>query len=99
MVALHANPYFERPAGSRARQGYDDLVRALANHGRGFARPVLVVHGDTHTYRLDRPLSIHGAPDLKNVSRVESFGSPTTGWVRVTVDPDRPELFVVEPVP
>lgn len=99
MVAFHANPRFESPAGSRARRGYDDLVRALAEHARAFGRPVLVVHGDTHTYRLDRPLAIHGAPGLTNVTRVESFGSPVIGWVRVTLDPARPELFVVEPVP
>jgi hypothetical protein len=99
VVAFHANPRFDRPAGSRARLGHDDLVRALADHARVFAQPVLVVHGDTHTYRLDRPLAIHGAPDLDTVTRVESFGSPKVGWVRVTVAPDRPELFVVEPVP
>jgi hypothetical protein len=99
MAAFHANPRFDRPAGSRARLGHDDLVRALVNHARTFARPVLVVHGDTHTYRLDRPLAIHGAPDLNTVTRVESFGSPIVGWVRVTVDPEQPELFVVEPVP
>jgi hypothetical protein len=98
VVAFHANPRFERPAGSRARLGHDDLVRALTEHARAFARPVLVVHGDTHTYRLDRPLAIDGAPDVTTVTRVESFGSPVVGWVRVTVDPARPELFVVEPV-
>jgi hypothetical protein len=99
VVAFHANPRFEQPAGSRARRGHEDLVRALAEHARAFPHPVLVVHGDTHTYRLDRPLAIHGAPDLSNVTRLESFGSPMTGWVRVTIDPGRPELFVVEPVP
>jgi hypothetical protein len=98
VVAFHANPRFESPAGSRARLGYDDLVRALTEHARALGRPVLVVHGDTHTYRLDRPLVIHGAPDLTSVTRVESFGSPVVGWVRVTVDPSRQELFVVEPV-
>jgi hypothetical protein len=98
VVAFHANPHFERPAGSRARLGHDDLVRAVTQHARAFARPVLVVHGDTHTYRLDRPLAIHGAPNLTTVTRVESFGSPIVGWVRVTLDPALPELFLVEPM-
>jgi hypothetical protein len=97
VVAFHANPHFERSAGSRARYGHDDLVRALAEQAHAFARPVLVIHGDTHTYRHDRPLAISGAAAVGNLIRLESFGSPTIGWVRVTLDASRPELFVIEP--
>jgi hypothetical protein len=97
VVAFHANPNFERPAGSRARMGHDDLVRALAEQARAFAGPVLVIHGDTHTYRVTRPLVIKGAEDVGNLSRLESFGSPATGWVRVTIDSRDPALFVIEP--
>lgn len=98
VVASHANPHFERPAGSRARRGHDDLVRALAQHARAFPGPVLVIRGDTHTYRVSRPLVINGAEDAANLTRLESFGSPAIGWVRVTLDPDDRALFVIEPV-
>jgi hypothetical protein len=72
-------------------------VRALAEHARAFAGPVLVIHGDTHTYRVTRPLVIKGAEDVGNLNRLESFGSPATGWVRVTIDSRDPALFVIEP--
>jgi hypothetical protein len=98
VVAFHVNPHFERPPGSRARRSHDDLVRALAQHARAFARPVLVIHGDTHTYRVSRPLVINGAEDVANLTRLESFGSPAVGWVRVTLDPEDRALFVIEPV-
>jgi len=46
----------------------------------------LLIHGDTHRYRLDRPM-VHpgtGRP-LHNFTRIEVFGSPAVNWVRVQV--------------
>jgi hypothetical protein len=38
---------------------------------------VILVHGDTHTYRNDEPL-----PGLR---RVEVWGSPFVGWLRGSI--------------
>jgi hypothetical protein len=40
--------------------------------------------------------SATGQP-LANVTRVETFGSPNVGWVRVTFDPAGPAFVNVEP--
>ena len=34
---------------------------------------------------------------VPNALRLETYGSPFVGWVRVTVDPDSPGVFIVEP--
>jgi hypothetical protein len=32
-----------------------------------------------------------------NLTRLETYGSPFVGWVKVTVDPERPDVFTFEP--
>ncbi len=92
VVAIHGNPRFEAARGSRAREGYDDFVRALVKQVREFTKPVLLIHGDTHRYRVDQPLA-----DAPNLIRLETFGSPHVGWVKVTVDPALREVFAITP--
>jgi hypothetical protein len=36
-------------------------------------------------------------PFAAPITRLETYGSPFVGWVKVTVDPARPDLFSFEP--
>jgi hypothetical protein len=76
---------------------YDALLAQLAAGARRLGRPLLFVHGDTHTYRTDRPFRDGYGNRVENAQRLETFGSPVVGWVRVTVDPDDAKLFRIEP--
>ncbi len=97
MVVLQANPGFELP--SERRTGYNDLLAALEEETVLFGRPVVVVHGDTHTHRIDRPMTSSTSGErVENFTRVETFGSPVVGWVRVGVDTSDPEVFTFQPV-
>jgi hypothetical protein len=79
VIALHANPFTGNP-------GFREIMNALSNGARGYRGNVLVVHGDTHRFRFDRPLARPGADEpLPNVQRLEVFGSPFVDWVYVTV--------------
>ena len=65
---------------------YRPFVAALERHVSEFTGPILFIHGDTHEQRVDQPLrdafgAVHG-----NFTRLETFGSPDIGWVRVVVD-------------
>jgi len=91
VVAFHANPRFEARPGSPAREGYDHLVAALERKARAFGKPVAVIHGDTHQYRVDYPL-----PSAPNLVRMEVLGSPGVGWTRVTVPRDGAAAFGFE---
>jgi hypothetical protein len=93
VVFIQANPWWIiRTPG--VFDGFLAEVRASAQRLR---KPVLLVHGDTHMYRVDNPfVDAFGIP-VPDLSRLETYGSPFVGWVRVTVDPDRPDLFGFEP--
>lgn len=100
VIAMHANPLF-RDDGDR-RLGFVDTLAAFARHARSYGRPILLIHGDSHRYRIDRPLRAdpigHAGPILRNFTRLEVFGSPETRGVIVTVRPDRPEPFAFKPM-
>lgn len=55
------------------------------------------MHGDTHTYQLNKPLRDAGGEIVPNVTRIETFGAPFLGWVKVSIDPTSPEVYKVEP--
>lgn len=73
---------------------YDRLVEALADEMENYGKPTAFIHGDTHLFRIDKPLvSRTTARAFENFTRVETFGNPETHWVRVAVDPADPQLF------
>lgn len=65
----------------------------LLEEVRGFPGPVVLANGDTHYFRVDKPLTDETDLPIETFTRVEGFGSPFGHWVRVRVEPDRPEVF------
>jgi hypothetical protein len=110
MIFTQANPYFE-DHGSSSRQhsmhitaenpefsGYSDFLAALETEVLTFDKPVVLVHGDTHYFRIDQPLLSTARKRLiEHFTRVETFGSPNVHWVRVIVDPSDPQVFTFKP--
>jgi hypothetical protein len=96
VVFSHGDPRFDRPVD--AVDGYTGWRNALRAHLSAFDKPVLYVHGDGHRYRVDQPLrSLLTLDRVATFTRVEVFGSPSVGWVRVNVDPDGAWPFTVAP--
>ncbi len=97
MVVAQADPAFEvvNPADrmSRGVDGLDPFVDALRGETTRFARPVALVHGDGHRYRLDHPLLDRGGTPVPNLVRLETFGTPELSWVLATVDAHDPQVF------
>jgi hypothetical protein len=73
VVIVQANPWWS------LHRGHERFVTQLDGAARRFRKPLLLVHGDTHTYRVDHP--------MPGVTRLETYGSPFVGWVKVTVAP------------
>ena len=97
VVVMHANPLFELPETEVKRRGYNEFLKHLHAETIAFGKPVLLVHGDTHNQRVDHPLfDTRTGRALRNFTRVEAFGSPFLGWVKVTVDTEKPELFTLQ---
>ena len=71
---------------SRARTGYDRIIARLEQHVTTFPGTVLLIHGDSHIQRVDQPLRDSTGRVYPRFTRLETFGSPDIGWVRVVVD-------------
>ena len=75
VLAMHGNIW-------TGRKGYAGIASAFEAHARQFDGEILVIHGDTHLFRFDRPLA---ARNIHNVRRLEVFGSPFVAWTLVSV--------------
>ncbi len=94
MVIEQANP-FEGPTSSATPEPvqnpevFTQIRNALHQHAKAFGKPVVLVHGDTHTHRIDQPFG-----DLGNFTRVETWAlSDSDHWVRAVVNPADPKVF------
>jgi uncharacterized protein YkuJ len=74
--------------------GYQNFGSALVKKANEFGRPVLIVHGDSHIYRVYRPFS-KTAP---NITALEVFGETDMNAVEVTVEPNDPAVFSFKPI-
>jgi hypothetical protein len=96
VILSHADPRFDRPADPD--DGYTGWRYALRAHLSTLGKPVLYIHGDGHLYRVDHPLrDLLTHERIPTFTRVQVFGSPFVGWVRVTVAPEAAQLFSVAP--
>lgn len=73
--------------------GLAPFYDVLAEESASFDGQVVIAVGDTHVFRVDKPLRGPNGGILQNVTRVEGFGEPNLHWVRVTVDPSERQVF------
>ena len=92
MIVIQANPFPERGSTNRVNAGFREMLAVLEQETVAFDKPVVLVHGDSHYFRIDKPLTRSGRR-LENFTRVETFGNPDVHWLRVTVDPNDPNVF------
>jgi len=100
VIAIQANPRFDvsknaDPVGD----GFRDFRAVLEKETIAFGgKPVVLVHGDSHYFRIDKPLyGSESGRRVENFTRVETFGTPDVHWVLATVDFSNPNLFIFEP--
>jgi hypothetical protein len=86
------------PQRSPDPSGFAAFLAALEREVVAFARPVLLIHGDTHLFRVDKPLVRATDGSLVgHFTRMETFGHPDVHWIRVTVDPADADVFSIRP--
>ncbi|MGE5505431.1 MAG: metallophosphoesterase family protein [Actinomycetota bacterium] len=76
---------------------YRELLAALVAEVEAFPRPVLMVHGDTHVFTVDKPMRKNGDVQPR-FTRLEVFGDTDSHAVLVDVDPDSPDVFGFRPL-
>jgi hypothetical protein len=80
MIAWQDNPF---------RDAEPKTLAALKSRTKSFGKPVVLVHGDTHSFQIDKPWS-----DVSNFTRVETYATDHSDqWVLCTVDPASSSVF------
>ena len=105
-LVMHANPALEADhnlpsaeALKASRDGFQEILESLERHTQAYAKPVVLAHGDSHYFRIDKP-RLAGNRSLPNFTRVENFGAGAAAlhWVKVTVDPTAFNPFLFQPM-
>lgn len=100
VLVIQADPEFENPKRDGQPDGYADFIGQLRDETVAFPGQVVLVHGDTHFFRIDQPLrDPQTGKTIANFTRVETYGSPVMGWVKGTVDAADPKVFRFEARP
>jgi hypothetical protein len=100
MIVIQADLNFNNEQhlpDTRSWDAFPDYVDALRNVSLGFPGQVVLVHGDSHYFKLDKPLNTAAGGVVANFTRVETFGSRNSHWVAATIDASNPLVFTFEP--
>jgi hypothetical protein len=87
--------------------GFHDLLSELRARTIEFKQPVVLVHGDSHYFMIDKPLLDAQGRQVENFTRIETFGDNTFAakpewddnhvhWVKALVDPSSRDVFAFQ---
>src|SRR5262245_55642528 len=116
MIIGQADPGFDASDGTRGPlrdpktlvetdgqpDGFHDFLVKLRELTIDFKRPVVYVHGDSHYFRVDKPLLDAQGRRVENFTRVETFGDNAANglndvhWVKALVDPKARDVCAVQ---
>jgi hypothetical protein len=88
--------------------GFHDILSLLREETIAFEKPVVLVHGDSHYFMVDKPLLDSDGRVVENFSRVETFGDHAFSahpewdtndvhWVKALIDPHSRDVFAFQP--
>jgi len=117
MFISQADPGFDETDGTRGPlrdpktlvetdgqpDGFQQFLLALRDQVIAFEKPVAYVHGDSHYFRVDKPLLDSQGRRLENFTRVETFGdnqgngNNDVNWLKAFVNPRSREVFSYQP--
>jgi hypothetical protein len=117
MLISQADPGFDASDATRAPlrdpktlaetdgqpDGFQSWLSAVRDETIAFQKPVAYEHGDSHYFRIDKPLQDSQGRRLENFTRVETFGDHQENgtndvqWLKVLVDPSSRDVFAYQP--
>lgn len=78
-------------------EGFEEIVEELADEAEDLGKPVVIISGDSHNFRVDQParLDLYGEildPNITQIIIDRSIETDTV-WLRLRVDPNSAEVF------
>ena len=99
VILIQANPRFDLDRNEQERAGYNAFVDALRDLIVAYGKPVLLVHGHIHYLWIDKPLyrftSSGEKEPVGSLMRIQIPGSPFVRWIKIMVDPQDPNVFIL----
>ena len=98
VLIIHADP-FEGGDGESflpKRSGFRRTLDVIGAQSLAFGQPVLLIHGDFHTYKIDKPFRDLDGDVIQTITRLEVPGSKTIKAVEVTVKPRKSGAFLIQ---
>jgi len=90
------NMWEDFPGWSGFRKSIGETLLPLAQR---WGKPVLIIHGDSHKFKLDQPFTLNRQP-LANITRLIVPGASDVRAVKVTVQPGAALAFeMISPAP
>ncbi len=87
VLAMQADTFMTEPGPA---SGFTRWLAALADEVAHWGKPVLLLQGDTHRYRVDRPLKSSDGKVLANLQRIVVPGERHPDAVLIEVDDTHP---------
>lgn len=78
--------------------GFADFYLTLQRETQNFDGQVLLVHGDSHYFKIDKPMYDPDGRLTANFTRVQVFGEKDNSWVELHVDPSTDHVFTLTPI-
>ena len=99
MVIWQGDPNFnnEQHLQPEEYDGFNEIIPALRRDVIAFPGQSALIHGDSHYFKLDKPLNYDSGQVVAKFTRVETFGNLNTHWVAATIDPRDPNVFEFSP--
>jgi hypothetical protein len=101
-IFTQANPGLAVPWSRYAPRpnpdGFASFLDTFQRLAVAFDKPVALIHGDTHYFRVDQPFHDRDRRTIPNITRAETFGTPNHHALVVTIDPANPNLFSFAPL-
>lgn len=103
VVAVHAEVFDAKTddADFPRHSGHADWAAALIEAAERFGGPVLLIHGDSHVFTIDRPFTKRQdgrRRRIESITRLEVFGEREMHAVEVTVDTGNAYPFAFRPI-
>jgi hypothetical protein len=81
------------PAAGSLPATSDSVIGKLTKLAQAFGKPVVLIEGDSHNWKVDRPIA--GAQNIQRVV-VQGGADNPIAWLKLTIAPNGSQLFTLE---
>jgi len=108
-IAIQADPYFPFELSDHGwskkflpnlneKNGFTNFIKTMIKETYSFKGQVVLIHGDSHYFKVDKAMFDKNGGITPNFTRVETFGSIEQSWIEMNVDPNNETIFTFKPI-